>query len=401
MPLQDGTQLQQIGQALGGFGAGIQGNAPQYQATQQNIAASKQEMEEARTKAMYADALGALNFAEADDWDGAIQLGMNRLQALQQLNADPADTQRIMKVLLAAKNGNEEAKSLAKAELKSIVETGYVSGGLERPEREIIEGADGRQRYVDTGELVFDIADSEIIDDASDAIMGEQRRVRDEVGNSFMVTNVFDKSTGGTRQSITPFGTDEDIEPVGDLVDVNDLGQTALEAAGLKTSQQGDVAANKVGLGIAEDAFKSLGAIEANISQLDNVVSLINEEGAMTGPIQQYLPGFTDATRELNRLQGAMGLNVVQRTTFGSLSKGELDLALRVALPTNLTEDALVDWAIEQKRVQKILIEEIKEQAIYMGGGDKSITDYLEFIKDRARIQEGNVLRFNAQGVPI
>jgi hypothetical protein len=136
MALQDGTQLQQIGQALGGFGAGIQGNLPQYQATQQTIAASKQEMEGARTKAMYADALGALNFANVDDWDGAIQLGMNRLQALQQLNANPADTQRIMKVLLAAKNGNEEAKDLAKKELESIVEAGYVSGGLDRPEQQ-------------------------------------------------------------------------------------------------------------------------------------------------------------------------------------------------------------------------------------------------------------------------
>jgi hypothetical protein len=153
MPLQDGTQLQQIGQALGGFGAGIQGNAPQYQAAQQTIAASKQEMEEARTKAMYADALGALNFAEADDWDGAIQLGMNRLQALQQLNANPEDTQRIMKVLLAAKNGNEEAKSLAKAELKSIVETGYVSGGLERPEGSdnVVSGSDVVNGQIITG----------------------------------------------------------------------------------------------------------------------------------------------------------------------------------------------------------------------------------------------------------
>ena len=139
MPLQDGTQLQQIGQALGGFGAGIQGNAPQYQAAQQTIAASKQEMEEARTQAMYEDALGALNFAEAGDWDSAIQLGMNRLQALQQLNADPADTQRIMKVLLAAKNGNEEAKDLAKKELKAIVEIGYLTERLERPALEPVE----------------------------------------------------------------------------------------------------------------------------------------------------------------------------------------------------------------------------------------------------------------------
>ena len=387
MPLQDGTQLQQIGQALGGFGAGIQGNAPQYQAAQQTIAASKQEMEEARTKAMYADALGALNFAEAGDWDGAVQLGMNRLQALQQLNANPEDTQRIMKVLLAAKNGSEEAKDLAKAELESIVETGYVSGALERPERQIIKGADGRQRYVDTGELVYDIAYSEIIDDASDAIMGEQRRVRDEVGNFCMETNVFDKSSGGTRRSITPFGTDEDIEPVGDLVDVNDLGQTWQEAAGSKVATSTRTAAQKAGLEIGINALNSLAPIESNISQLNEVVRLI-DSGAGTGPIRSMLPGFTDATNELRRLNAAMGLNIVQRTTFGSLSKGELDLALNVAMPENLREPALRDWAIEQARVQTILLGEIQEQAHFMGGGQKTITDWLEFVSGRKRLED-------------
>lgn len=150
MPIQENTQLQNIGNALSGFGAGIQGNLPQFQAGQrqqqlidQQNQKQQQEMAIERQKTMFTDAQAALSLLGQENYDGIVQLGMNRLQLLQGFpDANPEDTQRIMHLALAARNGSEEAQGLLKDELTTTVETGRAIGILQKPESELIASAD-------------------------------------------------------------------------------------------------------------------------------------------------------------------------------------------------------------------------------------------------------------------
>lgn len=139
MPLPPITRAQQIGQALGGFGAGLQGNLPQFQqaqAQQQQMQMLQQEKEQemqlARQQALFVDAQAGLQFLEAGNYDEIVELGMNRLQNLQQLGAeDPSDTQRLTQLAIAARNGSEEARELLRNELSSTVNIGRATGMLE------------------------------------------------------------------------------------------------------------------------------------------------------------------------------------------------------------------------------------------------------------------------------
>jgi len=154
-------QLQNIGLALQGLGAGLGGQLPQFlqsqdqrvgleaQIRQQDAqmqmqtAEKQQQMAIERKKTMYTDANAALKLLDSGNVDGVIQLGINRLQLLKQLSQfdpsiDPSDTQRVTQLALAARNGDEEAKELLRGELASTVQVGQAIGVIEPEQDEII-----------------------------------------------------------------------------------------------------------------------------------------------------------------------------------------------------------------------------------------------------------------------
>lgn len=91
----------------------------------------EQEMQLARQQALFVDAQAGLQFLEAGNYDEIVELGMNRLQNLQQLGAeDPSDTQRLTQLAIAARNGSEEARELLRNELTSTVNIGRATGML-------------------------------------------------------------------------------------------------------------------------------------------------------------------------------------------------------------------------------------------------------------------------------
>lgn len=144
MPEQ-GSQLQNIGNALAGFSAGINGQLPQFMQQQQEsrMLQEQQAMQQQqrqqqaaieRQKTMFVDAQAALQFAEKGDYENVVNLGMMRLDLLQNFpDADPSDTRRVTQLALAARNGSREAADLLKAELTNAVEIGRSIGVLETP----------------------------------------------------------------------------------------------------------------------------------------------------------------------------------------------------------------------------------------------------------------------------
>lgn len=159
-------QLQNIGMALQGLGAGLNGQLPQFlqaqnqrqglqmqeQQMQQDQLMQQQEMAEKRQMTMFTDANAALNLLDAGNIDAVVSLGVQRLQALKQMSQfdpsiNPADTQRVTQLAIAARNGEEEAKKLLRDELSATVEAGRAMGILETPKVEEYTLSPGQVRF--------------------------------------------------------------------------------------------------------------------------------------------------------------------------------------------------------------------------------------------------------------
>jgi len=128
----------------------------------------------------------------------------------------------------------------------------------------------------------------------------------------------------------------------------------------------------KTGAGRAtaiDEGFNRIQQIDANVRNIDRAIAAI-DAGASTGAIEsRYFPSFREATLKLEQIQSELGLDVVGATTFGALSKGELDLALRTALPTNLQPDALRDFLVDKKTAQDKLRAYFAEQIQFLDQG--------------------------------
>ena len=120
----------------------------------------------------------------------------------------------------------------------------------------------------------------------------------------------------------------------------------------------------------AKESFTQIDAIRSNIVNLREARSLV-EQGAGTGPIDRLLPSFKAASIALDNMQGRLGLDVVGATTFGALSKGELDLAKAVALPTGLEGPDLIDWIDRKIAAQDEVSQYLERQAVFLSSTDE------------------------------
>lgn len=125
----------------------------------------------------------------------------------------------------------------------------------------------------------------------------------------------------------------------------------------------------KQSLDLAKDYFEKIAPINNYIANYDDANRLI-DEGAETGKIASLLPSFRQASIELDNVQRSLGLNVVGNTTFGALSKGELDLALDVGLPTRLEGKELKDWISRKKSAQVKMRNYLEKAVSYLGEGN-------------------------------
>jgi len=154
--------------------------------------------------------------------------------------------------------------------------------------------------------------------------------------------------------------------------------------AGSKTRAE---VTTKQSLDLAKDYFEKIAPINNYIANYDDAARLI-DEGADTGKIESLLPSFRQASIELDNVQRSLGLNVVGNTTFGALSKGELDLALDVGLPTRLEGKELKAW-ISRKKAAQVKMRNYLEKAVsYLGEGN-TIADLSKVQKqDREKATE-------------
>ena len=147
----------------------------------------------------------------------------------------------------------------------------------------------------------------------------------------------------------------------------------------LTGSKAGSRRAKTVAATVANDAFGKINIMRSNIINLEEARRLVTDGGANTGFIMDKLPNLFAGSIALNQIQNVLGLNIIGSVTFGALSEGELNLALRTALPTNLNEPDLIDWIDRKIIAEQKLSEYIQEQAIFLADGDKTVGDWLRF----------------------
>ena len=157
-------------------------------------------------------------------------------------------------------------------------------------------------------------------------------------------------------------GVETVVSPLSGTTPLGDLGQEVSAKRELKKGEVLGGASAKLSSKAAESAEK----IQGNITNLKEVVRLVDVEGAETGPLASKLPSFRASTVQLNNMRNRLGLDVIGAVTFGALSKGELDLAMDTALPTQLDGPELVQWAKDKISAQEKLMAYFQKQAIYL-----------------------------------
>tara|TARA_S200002703_G_scaffold1223_1_gene2051 strand:+ start:3387 stop:4514 length:1128 start_codon:yes stop_codon:yes gene_type:complete len=190
-------------------------------------------------------------------------------------------------------------------------------------------------------------------------------------------------STGGI-QVVNVGGVPHIFDPrtgQGSPLSINGDDVTTDQVVGNKIATSSAAPLAKQAVEKSQAALKGLEVVQSNINNYGEAIRLL-DEGASTGRISNLLPSVRNATLELENIQQRLGLNVIEQVTFGALSEGELDLALKTALPTGLNEAGLRDWLSSKMGAQKKLANELRRAAIYLGTPGNTVADYIKLMKE-------------------
>tara|TARA_Y100000310_G_scaffold342527_1_gene446156 strand:- start:6419 stop:7666 length:1248 start_codon:yes stop_codon:yes gene_type:complete len=218
---------------------------------------------------------------------------------------------------------------------------------------------------------------------------GSTQTIKDSQGNIFHVTQARNPRTNQVETRYSALG-EGPAQPVGAVDIVSSNGETSderttreRETAGYGATQARKTKAIEAAVRQGEAAFEKLEPTRKAISNIDDAIKAI-DEGAETGFIASKLPSIKEASIKLDNIQKRMGLDVISNTTFGALSEGELDLALKTALPTNLKGPALKEWLLAKKTAMNKLHNYVRDAAAFLTSGEHTIKDWLELQQAKA-----------------
>lgn len=141
-----------------------------------------------------------------------------------------------------------------------------------------------------------------------------------------------------------------------------------------------------------DKSYTKIEALNKNLINLDNAIDAVRA-GAGTGAIAKRFPSIRGTSVLLDQVQGNLALDVIGSVTFGALSKGELDLAKDIAIPTGLEGPELIKWLQDKKSAQGKLIKYFQEQIDFLDKGGS----VAGFLRSKKR-QNTNVVRFDEKG---
>jgi len=147
--------------------------------------------------------------------------------------------------------------------------------------------------------------------------------------------------------------------------------------------RSGERAAGKQAIKLSGEAYEKLQTVSESKRLMQRAIETL-DRGAETGPIMSRLPTVSKASAALDQVQKELGLNVIQNTTFGSLSQDELKFALDTALPDNLTEPELRAWLERKIRAQEALEAYLYRAATYLGRPGNTLESWLTSQREAA-----------------
>ena len=211
----------------------------------------------------------------------------------------------------------------------------------------------------------------------------------------------------GTTQIVRKSGKIEVLSPTEAETEL--VKNAQVFGASLQGLRSGERDAGKAAIKVSTDAFKLLTPVRKNIAQLGEGIELLGQ-GAGTGFFEKMIPSIKTASVKLKNLQSRLGLNIIQTTTFGSLSEAELKFALDTAIPLGLDEKALEKWLTEKREAQKKVANILEETAIFLGIPGNTIADFAikkkgeregaetqESVDEKKRIEEPLTLEEEAE----
>lgn len=264
----------------------------------------------------------------------------------------PENVQALGRLLAGTPQGRAQGRQVAIQELQRQITP------AKEGKRQILKDAAGFQRYTDTQERVFPTVEKP----------AQEVEAASEVQSSEMLPS-------GLVQIVRKDGSIELKQPkAADKILIEAAEKRGAKLQGLRSGEREEAkSASKQ----ANKAFTSLSGLRKNISNLDKGIAEI-DKGAKTGVIEKRFPSVRAASVRLQQVQQDLGLDIIQNTTFGALSEGELNLALDTALPTGLNEAELREWMVAKRDSQKKLMAYIEESAIFLGTPGNSIAKFIQ-----------------------
>ena len=359
-----------FGTGLQALGAGFQGRGVEFQQLQAQQGRERQaqtdKLSQEREQAFAIDTRILRDHLENGRIPQGKELLINRLQTLKQIDpgADDRDTAQALQLI------DQDPEMLG--ELVKEMDMRFTLKGLVPEYKTASPEIIGKS----------DIADGFIVEKMPGGKFRttkvlETANVSDS-GKASAVTKIFND---GTTIQALPNAKVQVVNPNGDIVE----GTERLDALRLareneidfEQTKSGAKAAGTAAIGFSEKALEKMDKIRPAIANIEEAVSLI-DQGAQTGTIMSKLPSITSASKQLDNLQGRMGLDVIGNTTFGALSESELKFALSVALPKDLKPEALKDWLTRKRDAQQKLMSYLQDVAIYTGTPGNTIAGWIE-----------------------
>jgi hypothetical protein len=386
-----------------GLAAGLAGKLPEFQQSQNQKRQLDLQVEAQVQESQFKDAYVAQQLLANEDYDGIVKLGITRLTMLQGLNANPAETQRVLQVAIAARNGDPEARRLLKGELDSAVNVGMATGVLQAPEKQdpmiLSEGqtafdsagniiAQGKEKAVKRETAENALGQRVYIDDGSIVPGFEATTPSGSVSVDQTAAKTENYLNGTTRQQfqsgrIAYIGADgkevtgdENISKFNAAAREAGLNDPATIAANIANAKAASVQSTK--------AYETVNKVRSIIPVYDQAISAIQDSFAYTSPvgILNKFPTVTNAGADLDSARIALGLGVIQMTTFGALSRGELDLAMESGVPKG-DRDQVVTRLQERRAAQIKYADALEEAAIYLGTSGNTIAGYIQMQRDK------------------
>ena len=328
----------QIGNALQGFGEGYEGRGTQWTNQQR-------ELTKDRKQAFVSDFERANVFMQNGEFDRAISLMNHRAAELAKLGAGTDSTD--YGIGLAEIGDAEGFATFA----NSIYQGGVAQGLVERKPQSQPIPATAINEY---GQVMTQNPDgsfsmSEIIEGYTPPAgnrpfqQGSSRLLKDEDGVLLERASVFNPASGSFENKYINLANGKDYTPVGTISGVNQSGMTAQESQDMSLAMQRRELDQAAAFQQGKNAFDTLPGINQSIQLYRDALTEL-ENGANTGYLSNLFPSLRGPSISLDNIQQRLGLSIIQSVTFGALSEREMDVAMQVGLPTDLSESDLKIW---------------------------------------------------------